>query len=47
MGWGGGGAWRLLISVDLSLYSPGASEDSGPGVGKNSLGRRVKSLQAW
>lgn len=31
---GRGGAWWPLISVDLSLYSASASEDSGPGVGK-------------
>lgn len=37
----GGGA----MSVDLSLYSPQASEDSGPGVGKIHRGDVFKACE--
>lgn len=48
MGWDGKekGRGRPPISVDPSLYSPRASEDSGPGVGENTQGRCVKSLRS-
>lgn len=34
-----------MISVDLSLYSPRASEDSGPGVGKIHRGDVFKACE--
>lgn len=43
--WGDRGRVRPLISVDMSLYSPRASEDSGPGVGKIHRGGVLKACE--